>query len=255
MGALLLAILLLPAAAFCAVFTTQLQPGTITAWDDYIRKAESEMTGQLPQPSLGAGTKTPSLMDLDAAGDNAGKEVPSGYIHRWIGAELIPGASVADVRAVLEDYAEYPRYYAPDVRRASATALSSASGKLYNVQLILDQDQGFGLHFAFDVRSRVSFRSSGGYTLVESRSYSIRESDSAHPPYDDLLPEGSDHGILWRLNSYWRLKQSGSDVYAECQVISLSRKPLLGTVTRVKNLAKDSLRETLLKTREQAVGR
>jgi hypothetical protein len=66
------------------------------------------------------------------------------------------------------------------------------------------------------------------------------------------MPEGSDHGILWRLNSYWRLRQVGASVYAECQAISLSRRPLFGTFTQVKNRARESLAFTLRRTKEAA---
>jgi hypothetical protein len=89
----------------------------------------------------------------------------------------------------------------------------------------------------------------GSDATVESRSYSIRESKSAKPPFADLMPEGNDHGILWRLNAYWRLRQMGKDVYAECEVISLSRKPLIGTHGLVKSRARDSLAATLRQTR------
>ena len=202
---------------------------------------------------LDAAPQSPILVDLNPSGGNRGAEVPDGYIHDWIGAILIPHSTVASVQAVLEDYARYAQIYAPDVKISSAARVPrTAGGKLYDVRLVLDQNQGIGLHFAFDVHSYVAFQSSGAEVLVDSRSYSIRESDSAHPPYTDLLPEGADHGILWRLNSYWRLRQSGTSVYAECRVISLSRKPLFGTLGRVKKLAADSLRGTLRKTRNEA---
>jgi hypothetical protein len=120
--------------------------------------------------------------------------------------------------------------------------------------LITERLEGL-LHFAFDMHSRVEYRHLGDDTLIESRSYLIRESDSGHAPYTDLMPEGSDHGILWRLNSYWRLRPQGASVYAECQAISLSRKPLFGTFGQVKSRAKDSLGFTLRKTKEAAIAR
>ena len=100
----------------------------------------------------------------------------------------------------------------------------------------------------------MAFHAADDDALIDSRSYSIRESGKGHAPYTDLLPEGKDHGILWRLNSYWRLRQIGSSVYAECQVISLSRKPLPGTHGLVKRRAKGSLAATLRQTRNRALG-
>ena len=103
------------------------------------------------------------------------------------------------------------------------------------------------------MHSRVEYKRTEGEALVESRSYSIRESDSGHAPYKDLMPEGSDHGILWRLNIYWRFRQAGTSVYTECQAISLSRKPLFGTMAQVNTRARDQLASTLRQTKARAL--
>jgi hypothetical protein len=234
------AILILPSAATCASFTSKLGSDTIAAWDKYVERAEPEIP---TRPMLGAGIVKPVLVDLNPAGSNAGQDVPHGYIHHWIAASRVPNTTVSMVRATLENYNQYPQVY-PDVKIASSQK-NSAGG--YDVRLISEQSEAI-LHFAFDMRFHVTFRTEGDYTLVESRSYQIRESDKGHAPYLDLLPEGEDHGVVWRLNSYWRLKQEGSSVYAECQVISLSRKPLFGTTGRVKSRARESLETTLRRT-------
>jgi putative flippase GtrA len=222
-----------------AVVTTTLQPQTIAAWDKYIAAFE-KATARAP---LEVKAGKPTLMDLNGNG-----EVPDGFIHHWIGAELIPNSTVEKVEKVLEDYDRYPQYYSPDLKLAEAKKTGPHS---YDVRLITERLEGL-LHFAFDMHSRVEYRHAGDQVFIESRSYLIRESNSGHAPYADLMPEGSDHGILWRLNSYWRLRPAGTSVYAECQAISLSRRPFFGTFTQVKNRAKDSLGFTLRKTREAA---
>ncbi len=223
-----------------AVITTTLQPQTVAAWDRYITAFDVGMI----RPILTVKGEKPVLMDLNING-----EVADGYIHHWIGAELIPNATVAAVEHVLEDYEHYTRTYAPDLKLAEAKKTGPHS---YDVRLITERIEGLGLHFAFDMHSRVEYRREQTDSLVESRSYLIRESNSGHAPYKDLMPEGNDHGILWRLNSYWRLRQVGPSVYAECQAISLSRRPLFGTLGQVKNRAKDSLGFTLRQTRKAA---
>jgi hypothetical protein len=222
-----------------AVITTTLQSQTVAAWDQYIAAFERAPA----RPPLPVKGEKPTLVDLNVNGD-----VPDGFVHHWIGAELIPNATVAAIQKVLEDYEHYPQIYSPDLKLAAAKKLGPAS---YDVRLITERIDGL-LHFAFDMHSRVEYRRAGEDSLVESRSYLIRESDSGHAPYTDLMPEGNDHGILWRLNSYWRLRQAGTSVYAECQAISLSRRPLFGTFGQVKSRAKDSLAFTLRKTKEAA---
>ena len=225
-----------------AVITTTLQRQAVEAWDQYI--APFERTPAPSRPLLIVKGDKPTLIDLNVNGD-----VAEGFIYHWIGAELIPNAKVVAVERVLEDYDRYTRIYAPDCKLAEAKKIGPHS---YDVRLITVRIETIGLHFAFDMHSRVEYRHEHGDSLIESRSYLIRESDSGHAPYTDLMPEGNDHGILWRLNSYWRLRQMGTSVYAECQAISLSRRPLFGTVGQVKNRAKESLGFTLRKTRDQA---
>ena len=71
-----------------AVFTTRLQPGAAAAWDRYIERAELR---QSALPILEVVGESPSLMDLNPDGGNAGEDIPNGYIHHWIGALAIPG--------------------------------------------------------------------------------------------------------------------------------------------------------------------
>lgn len=246
------ALVLVTGVAFGAVFTTRLQNNTVAAWNAYIERAERGIAAGLPM--LDVTGEAPALADLNPNGDNAGEEVPNGYIHHWIGAVRIPNTTVAAVRAVLEDYENYPRIYPPDVKLASASRVSGAADSpQYDVELVSEQVESMGLHFAFDMRLHVQYHTIAGETRVDSRSYSIRESNSGRPPYADLLPEGNDHGILWRLNSYWRLRQTGTSVYAECQAISLSRKPPPGIRERIKNRARDRLDATLQQTRNRAL--
>jgi hypothetical protein len=243
---------LVAVAASAAVLTSKLQDNTVASWNVYIERAERTMTPGRPMMNLRA--DGPTLTDLNPNGDNAGEDVPGGYVHHWIGAVRIRNSSVAAVRGVLEDYAHYAMIYGPRLRQASAARLEdSPAGPIYDVTLVSEQVENFGIHFAFNIRSRVNYRTAGEETLIESRSYLIRESDSGKAPYLDLLPEGNDHGIVWRLNSYWRLRQAGDAVYAECQVISLSRKPLFGMKDQVKSRARNSLQATLVETRDRAL--
>ena len=232
---------LLTATLDAAVFRTSLQRATIAAWNDYIERFESISLAS--RPMLDPTGNQPLLVDMNPNGGG----LPDGYIHHWIGAMRIPNVTVAQVRSVIEDYSHWQKIYAPDVKLASATRVARDGDPEYDLRMISEQSDG-PLHFAFDMHFRVQFRQAGDFQFAESRSSLIRESEGGHAPYTDLLPEGKDHGILWRLNTYWRLKQAGTSTYAECQVISLSRKPLFGTTGHVKARARASLRSTLTAT-------
>jgi len=221
-----------------AVITTTLQPATIAQWNNYIAGFERGA----PRPPLTLKPGEMKLIDLHAG------DVPDGYIHHWLGAQLVPNSTVASFESALRDYDAYPRIYSA-VKLAEARKTGPSS---YDVRLITERVEPIGLHFAFDIHSRVEYRRAQQDLFVESRSYQIRESDSGHAPFADLMPEGKDHGILWRLNSYWRLRQMGSAVYAECQAISLSRRPLFGSSMQVSQRAKDQLAATLRQTNAAA---
>ena len=68
-----------------AVITTTLQPQTVASWDKYIATFEHAP----PRPLISVKGEKPTLIDLNVNGD-----VPDGFIHHWIGAELIPATTV-----------------------------------------------------------------------------------------------------------------------------------------------------------------
>jgi len=247
-----LALLMVPGIAFPAAFTTKIQPGTILGWDRYIQRFEQSDAADRP---LLAGTDPPVLSDVNPEGRGAGGEdLPNGYIHHWRGVMRLPGVSAPRIESVIGDYAHWKEIYAPDVRFAEASPRQVAAGRGYDLRMVTEQVDGL-LHFAFDAHFHVLFRRVGEWAVVDSRSYQIRESNSGHAPYTDLLPEGNDHGILWRLNTYWRIRDLDGAAYAECQVISLSRKPLFGTQAHIKARARESLESTMRHTRDRAMAR
>lgn len=242
--------LLDPVPAPSGILTTKLQDNTIGSWDKYIDKFEH--SGYLARPMLDAGTDSPTLINLNPNGTNDGADVPGGYIHHWIGVIRIPNCSVARVVAVLEDYDHYTEIY-PEVKIASAARMPGEAGRTYDVRLVTEQSERLGIHFAWDTRFHVSYSTANDFTLIESRSYRIREISNGKARSTDFMPEGNDHGIVWRLNSYWRLRQVGTSVYAELQVINLSRKPLIGMRDLIESRAKNSLGATLWQTRNRAL--
>ncbi|MDP2053948.1 MAG: hypothetical protein Q8L75_09950, partial [Acidobacteriota bacterium] len=89
--------------------------------------------------------------------------------------------------------------------------------------------------------------------LSTSISTKIVEVENAGTPQERALPEGNDHGFMWRLYSYWRYKQVGDGVVVEVESLTLSRNlpflfsPFLRPV--VNSTARDSLTRTLTSMR------
>jgi hypothetical protein len=62
-------------------------------------------------------------------------------------------------------------------------------------------------------------------TRGETWSYSTRVAEVRNPdePDEHELPEGKDHGYLWRLNSYWRIEEKDGGVYLQVESMALTR--------------------------------
>jgi len=73
------------------------------------------------------------IQQLRTQPDGKPVQVPSGLIHHWVGIAFIPGASVPQTLAVLEDYDNHKNVYKPDVRRQSK--LLEHSGNQFKVYL------------------------------------------------------------------------------------------------------------------------
>src|SRR5208283_135101 len=121
----------------------QLKPETLAAFDTYIHGAETEAEQNL----LSGG---PFLWS-DIADDRDQKirrgqivaqfwsgpgpvKAPHGLIHDWVGAAFIPGTTVVDTLALIQDYDNHKKTYAPEVM---ASKLISHQGNDFQIYLRL----------------------------------------------------------------------------------------------------------------------
>jgi hypothetical protein len=140
----------------------------------------------------------------------------------------------------LQSYNDYKTLYAPQITDSKVYSHHDNRWKIY---LMLHKKEFLTADLASEYD--VEYRPLGeGRWAMLSRSTKISEEQDGA-----LLPEGTGHGFLWRLNAYWLLEQRSQGVYMECRAISMSRDvPLgLGWAIRpiVAKLPRESLRETL----------
>lgn len=94
--------------------------------------------------------------------------------------------------------------------------------------------------------------------ISTSLSTRIVEIENAGSARERAMPEGNDHGYMWRLNSYWRYKQLGDGVVVEVESLSLSRDlpPIIGPLIRpiVSGVARESITRTLAALRARFQG-
>jgi len=244
---------------------TDLEPGTVKAFDAYVRTAEAQIDAQFSrrQPFLwveglaaarGASAEAQLragqvvIERLDATGKDAGKPipVPGGMIHHWIGTVFIPGATLAQTLALAEDYDHQQQYFHPDVMRSR---ILRHDGNDFTIELVLYKRKV--ITTVLDTQHEVH------YTLVDathawsrSRTIRIQEVDDAGKPDERLEPEGHDRGFLWRMNTYWRFEEKDGGTYVESQSISLTRDIPAGLGWMIGSFVNSVPRESLTFTLE-----
>ena len=219
-----------------------MQAETSAAFDRYVAQAEAKMQNW-PRPRLRKGE-----LRVQPGGDP--DAVPGGMIQDWTGMMFMPGAELASVQAVLEDYPNYKNYYKPEV--IDSREIGHSGGE-YDIFLRLHEKHL--LTVVLNADNHVEYRVPDAQHLwVTSHSTRIAEVKDPGKSYTDEFAVGDDSGYLWRLNSYWRFEVADGGVYAQCEAISLSRDVPLGLGFLLKgflqSFPKDSMMNTLRGTRD-----
>lgn len=255
----------LAAVVFAAQFAgqaaaAQASAAATRAYNAYLRDAESRMAEDyLPGgtflskdllSALHASTELNAghvLIRCMAGCNSSGVAIPDGLIHDWLGVVFVPGASLPEVLAFLQDYDQAALHYAPNVARS---CLLSRSGDSFRVLLQLKQTELLTVFFNTEYAIRyVPLDVDRAYSI----SHSTRIAQLAPSSQDRELPPAANQGFLWRLDTYWRFEQVSGGVYIQCRAISLSRNVPSGlgwVVTPfIKNISQKSLKFTLNATR------
>ncbi len=260
--ALVICLMVTPSPAGAA----ELRPEAVQGFDQYVRLTERRMQGEwapggvflwvdgLPEPRRSDAYARLQRGEVISArlrtADPSGRSsTPGALIHHWVGTVFIPGVSLAQVLAVVQDYDRHAEYYKPDVMQSKKVEQKGDDFKVHYrlrkkeiITIILDAD--------YDVH-RHSLDAARAY----SNSYSTRiaQVENAGEPDEHELSPGKDGGYLWRLNSYWRYFDSGRGVYVQCEAVSLTRDIPAGlnwlVGSFVESVPKESLEFTLQSTR------
>ena len=228
MGATI-AILVLPGQA------ARLKPETVAAFDRYIAATEERMADDLREGRFleldrlfeAARQKTYTelrqgqlyIQQLHTQSGGKPVQVPGGLIHHWVGVAFIPGASIPQVLAVLQDYNNHKSVYKPDVRQSKLLERNGNQFKVY-LQFYRKSLVTAVVNANFDIQYTLL-----GTTRVMSKSYSTRVAEVANPgkPDEHEFPVGNDHGYIWCLHSYWRIEEKDGGAYIQVESVGLSR--------------------------------
>jgi hypothetical protein len=249
---------------------SDLRPEAVQGFDRYIRLTEQRMAGELKAggtflwlDSLPESDRTGTDLRLkrgevvseklhtpEASGSSS---TPGALIHHWVGTVFIPGASLRQVLALIQDYDHHDEYFSPDVLKSKTLEHHGDDFKVYLrlkkkkvVTVVLDTEYLVHYH---------SLDAARAY----NESYSTRISEISHPGEADetASPDGKGEGFLWRLDSYWRFAEREGGVYVQCEAISLTRDIPTGLnwliAPFIESIPRESLEFTLVSTRAAVI--
>ena len=259
-GFLLVLMLLVPQTP--EVMSADLTPKTLEAFERYVQATEARINKELARPGEFLdveGLPEPQrsqalamlkrgnvymerLRTLDASGHRI--DAPDGIIHHWMGAVFIPGVTLPQTLALVEDYDHHQDIYKPEVVRSKLLSHNGNDFKIFyrlrkkKVITVTLNTQHDVHYFPVDA------------THCYSRSYSTRiaEVADADTPQEHEKPIGHDCGFLWRMNSYWRFERKDGGVYVECESVSLTRDIPTGLGWLIEPFITGIPRESLLMT-------
>ena len=245
---------------------TELRPEAAQVFDRYVRLTEHRMQGELapggmflwvdglPEPRRSedyARLQRGAMISarLQTADPSGHSSTPGALIHHWVGTVFIPGASLHQVLALVQDYDHHSEYYKPDVVKSKTM---ESAGNDFEVYLRLRQKKIVTV--VLDTEYSVHYQQLDANRAF-SDSYSTRVAEVVHAgeANEQMMPPGKDDGFLWRLNSYWRFSEANHGVYIQCEAISLTRDIPTGLnwliAPFIESIPKESLEFTLQSTR------
>jgi len=221
----------------------ELAPGGVFLWIDRLPEPRrSEVYARLQRGEV----ISERLLTSDPSGQTS---TPGALIHHWVGTVFIPGASLHQVLALLQDYDHHSDYFKPQVEKSKTV---ERAGNDFKVSMRIMQKKIITV--VLDTEYIVHYQQiDAARALSDSNSTRIAEVLHPEETNEQVLPPGKDDGFLWRLNSYWRFSEADHGVYIQCEAISLTRDIPTGlnwiVAPFIESIPKESLGFTLQSTR------
>ncbi len=183
-----------------------------------------------------------------------GAELPGALLHRWRGTAFAAGAKAADFERILRDFNGYAQIFAPQVMQAKTVGQDGD-----HVEGWMRVRERHGITVVLDSTYDVRFgRLDAEHGFSASRSTRIEEISGAGTGAERALGPGEEHGLLWRMNTYWSWEERDGGLYLQVESVSLTRGiPVgLGWAVRpfVESIPRESVEFTLRAARSGVQG-
>ena len=132
-----------------------------------------------------------------------------GLVHDWVGSVFIPGATVEQTLALVQDYNRHKNIYKPEV---VDSRILSHEGNDFRIYLRLLKKKVITVQLNTEHEVKYIQLAPKRWRSI-SRTTKIAEVENAGKPNEREKPPGTGEGFLWRLNSYWRFEErDGGDL-------------------------------------------
>jgi len=210
---------------------------------------ERQPAAQLAQ-TMAALKRGEVIVTRGAAQDGSSNEIAidGGLVNHWRGTVFVPNVKLDALLKVLQE-PQTDKHKQEDVLSSRVVSRDGDSQKVY-----LRLRRTKFVTVVYDTEYDVDYkRLAPDRALSNSISTKVVEIENAGTPRERALPEGNDHGYMWKLNSYWRYKQVDNGVLVEIESLTLSRDlpAIIGPLIRpiVTSTARESMTRTLASVR------
>src|ERR1019366_1948242 len=210
-----------------------LEPRTVQVFDTYVAQfqknvaASFEQSGRMWIDGGGACCKAngPFGAGKPVVEARENTDIDGGSIHHFSGIIHIQGGAIADVRRIMEDYPNYPKYFKPDVAKGSATLNpdTTPADEHFTSHITIGEST-LWMGVAYDCIYDTHYRMLDPHRWESvSHASSIKEWRDPKDSRQGYLPEGDDHGFLWRTHTFWFVREVNGGVDVELDSMTLSR--------------------------------
>ena len=246
-------------------YAAELKPATAAAFERYARLTEQRIQGEV--------TRTNGFLWIDALPQNRRAEVanglkqggviverlrtrdgaqdidvPDGLIHHWVGTVFVPNASVGQAVALMQDYNNHSKYFAPAIARSK---LVERNGERFRVALRFHVKKVITVTMDTDNEAEF-FHPAADRAHSRIRSIRTVEIADAGTPSEKPKPEGEENGFMWNLNTYWRFAERDGGTYIQCESLTLTRDVPFALAWIIRPIVTQMPRESLTFTLDKA---
>ena len=227
-------------------------PAAVFAFNSFSKAVESRLAQQhqssntflAPAASDPEGAETrmrQGELSVEKLTPSTGANFSGALLHHWRGTAFAPRAKAGDFERLMRDFNSYPQHFSPQVLQAKVFTQG-----VDRMQAWMRVRQRHVITVVMDTTYDITFGQldvQHGYSI--SQSTRIAEINSPGTGAERTLNANEEHGLLWRLNTYWSYEERNGGLYLQIEALSLTRSIPSGLGWAIQPYVESIPRESL----------